>query len=55
MQARLLPAPCPSVARRTRVRDHILRLLSCSSDLVIEVMFVRQPTNAGMLYDQIYC
>ena len=28
MQARLLPAPCPSVARGTRVHDHIFHLHS---------------------------
>ena len=55
MQARLLLAPCPSVGCRIHVRDHLSHVISCSSDLVIEVMFVRQPTNAGMLHYQIYC
>ena len=31
-----------------------IHLFSCSSELVIEVMFVRQLTNAGMLHYQIY-
>ena len=56
MQARLLPAPCPSVARGTRVHDHIFHLHSCSAAHLIswpKVMTVCQPTNAGMLHGQI--
>lgn len=54
LQARSLPAPCPSVAHRARVHDHISHLCSCSFHLVIEVMTVCQQSNAAVLHDQIY-
>ena len=52
MQLRLLPVPCPSVACRTRVHGHISHIICLPSNLVIEVMTVRQPTNTGMLDDK---